>query len=83
MLWQNWATWKKEMCFFALVYNIMMGAVLTPILASVGGIIVEEFQITFTQFALLNGWPLLTTGISARMLRLLLSETLETGAALH
>jgi len=44
-----------------------MGAVSAPILANVGGIIVKEFKISFPEFALLNGWPLLATGFSACM----------------
>jgi hypothetical protein len=65
ILTQNWPRWKKEMCFFALVYNIMMGAVLAPILANVGGPLVKEFGVTFPQYTQLSGWPLFTTGISA------------------
>lgn len=62
---QNWPTWKKELCFFAIIYNVMMGAILSPILSTVGGPIVEEFRISFPQFALLSGWPLLSTGLTA------------------
>lgn len=62
---KNWPRWKKERCFWALMYGVIMGSVLSPILSTVGGPIVKEFGITFPQFALLSGWPLLTTGLSS------------------
>ena len=43
----------------------MLGAVLSPVLTTCGAQIVEEFDITFNQYALLSGWALLTSACSA------------------
>lgn len=42
-----------------------MGAVLSPILATIVGDVVKEFHISFNQAALLQGYPLLTSGCAA------------------
>lgn len=53
------------MTFFAICFNVLLGAVLSPVLTTCGIQIVEEFEITFNQFALLSGWALLTSACSA------------------
>ena len=62
---QNWPLWKKDLAFFAICFNVALGAVLSPVLSTAGGDIVKEFHITFSQYALLTGWPLLTSGCAA------------------
>lgn len=49
----------------AICFNVLLGAVLSPVLTTCGAQIVEEFNITFNQFALLSGWALLTSACSA------------------
>ena len=44
---------------------MLLGAVLSPVLTTCGAQIVEEFKITFNQYALLSGWALLTSACSA------------------
>ena len=44
---------------------MLLGAVLSPVLTTCGSQIVEEFKITFNQYALLSGWALLASACSA------------------
>jgi len=62
---QNWPLWKKNLTYFAICFNVLLGAVLSPVLSTCGAQIVEEFKISFNQFALLSGWSLLTSGCAA------------------
>lgn len=53
------------MTYGAICFNVLLGAVLSPVLSTCGGQIVEEFKITFSQLALLSGWALMTSALAA------------------
>jgi hypothetical protein len=56
---------EKGSDFLRDLFNVLLGAVLSPVLSTIGGLVVPEMEITFNQFALLSGWPLLTSGCAA------------------
>ncbi|KAF8470681.1 major facilitator superfamily domain-containing protein [Kalaharituber pfeilii] len=58
----NWPLWKKDLTLFTICFTTAVGGIVGPALAPVNGVLVEEFNTTYTVVANFSGYQFFASG---------------------